>query len=100
MWDNRGRKAIKQNLYKERVAEGGYNCGRENTIPYERFSHCIHALLAVSATIPACPQALSDVVRSSDFELHTESKSYVHMQDLSVLFFTTNIVFSFYLISP
>lgn len=59
------KKAIKQNLYKETVAEVGYSSGIENTIPYERFSHCNQALLTVSATVPACPRALMSVVKLS-----------------------------------
>lgn len=88
---------MNQSLYRERVAEAGY------TIPYERLSHCIHALLTVSAIAPACPQALMSAVKLSEAQTlnHTERKSYVHMQDPSVPFFTMKMnVFSFYLIGP
>lgn len=103
-WDNRGRKAIKQSLYKERVGETGYNCDRENTIPYERFSHCIHAFFTISATILACPRALNNVKLSKAQTLNFTKKaspmSTCSGHSLSVLFFTLNIVFSLYLISP
>lgn len=76
----------------------GYSSGIENTIPYE------NSVIATKHSSLYQPRSINEcckVVKSSDLEPHIESKSYVHMQDPSVLFFTMNMnIFRFYLIIP
>lgn len=60
--DSRIGKTIKENLYKESIEEADNSSDIENSICYERFTHCIHALPTLPTMFSACPWAFISIV--------------------------------------